>query len=170
VFSRTAWGATSGFGPSFLRQRKIEATSNYSKDHKVYGRQGTTCRSPLISFHPGNLDVRRLLGLCFLFETLVDHELVHLFPRLELVQFDLFELLILVVKDCHHGPLSALPLDLNVGILANLSLVFLVPLEEQFELQMLVEGSRGAADYLGLDGLGQVQRCSRQASRDPKQQ
>ena len=81
---------------------------------------------------------------------------MHLVPRLEFVEFDFFELLAAVVKKRHNGFFATDPLDFNVGIFVDFRRCIFVSFEELFEFLVLVQGSRGAADHLALDGHGQV--------------
>lgn len=118
----------------------------------------------------GQLNVRHLLRRGFLGKSLVEEERVHLVPSLEPVHCDLFQLVVLVVKDGQDGPFSTDPLHFNVGVLVDFCRAILVPFEELSEFLVLVQGSRGTADHLALNGLCQVQRGGEQACRYPKEE
>ena len=118
--------------------------------------------------HLGQLNLRHLLRRGFLGKSLAEEERVHLVSILELVHCDLFQLFVLVVKDGQDGLFSTDPLDFNVGVLVDFCRAILVPLEELFEFLVLVQGSRGTADHLALNGLCQVQRGGEQACGYPK--
>lgn len=159
------WASAFELFPSSLRKCDIgKAGKNYCHHHIESPHSPRETRTPRFPtthslFHPRQLDFCHLLGLGLFEKSLVDHEFVHFLPRFQLVELDFFHHLSAFVENGHDGLFATFPLDFNARVFVNLSpgISGLFALEEEAQFLVLVEGSRGAADDLGRNGLGQWQ-------------
>ena len=101
---------------------------------------------------------------------------MHLFPCFQFVELDLLEFLPLVVIGRQDGAFSPYPLDDDARILFDLSfrkwfpLFYRPALEEEPQLLVFVQGSRGAAHNLPRDGVDREHRdrgdCQRKKEKE----
>lgn len=80
---------------------------------------------------------------------------MHLSPGRKLVKTNVLDEFVFVVENGHYGLFTPLPFDLDPIICLDLCQEprFQVPLEEEPQLVVFVEGSRRAAHDIGRDGI-----------------